>query len=291
MNYRQAELFIDKVQMKQLFDDLNFSYPNYSEVNSVQCALSFVKYKGKSVLKPRAGSGSRNIYVFSTVDEFENQLSTDSQLSIKIESGEYFIEVFQQGDVYHVDVIISNSNVVLFSPSKYFSPPHKFLENNVGSYMLSELSEVYKSLEAQVNRAEESKILPDGVYHFEFFKDPVNNQMIAGEVAFRIGGGLIRSSIEQAFGINPIKLLIDGMFSFKTSRIHRQKVMGFLLNTTNKSDWAPIIQNGFKDLNVSSFINGGYSNKKANDSVSCQQKILFSFSSEDPLITDVQGLI
>ncbi|MDC5807895.1 ATP-grasp domain-containing protein [Vibrio europaeus] len=287
---KEATAFRDKVAMKKLFSRMSLAAPRFSEVSCLSDIISFLNQNRKIVLKPRMGSGSQGVFVLDDIQKAVSLLRGNSELLSEVSHGQYMVEEFVVGDVYHVDVIVSQNQMVLFSPSKYFHPPHTFNEFNVGSYMLDETCPDYLALQALLTSSLPKAQLCDGIYHFEFFKSPSSTRFIAGEVGSRIGGGLIKDSISASFGVNPLKMLIDVLTGQPVEWVQRTSLSGWLLNTAMTKDWQDV-KYDTAALNVTSLKTHRFDAQPSASSVTCEQKLLFSYERTQTLQSAIEEFL
>jgi hypothetical protein len=130
------------------------------------------------------------------------RLFNDQKVRDGLDRGDLIIEKFLPGDVYHADVLVESDRVLFLSVSRYVHKPYRFNKENYGSVMLDdspkryEISEVVAKFVRSLPRGHEVHVL-----HFEFIDD-AENRATCGEVAARVGGGLIKQSIRYSFGID-----------------------------------------------------------------------------------------
>jgi hypothetical protein len=107
------------------------------------------------------------------------------------------------GDVYHVDSIVSENEVVFANVSRYGKPPMNVAHGGVfttftvprGSEEDSALRAINKDLIAALG-------LVRGVAHAEFIKAHADGHFYFLECAARVGGAYINEMVEAATGIN-----------------------------------------------------------------------------------------
>jgi biotin carboxylase len=150
------------------------------------------------ILKPRqlAGAvGMRKIHsedeMWSVTDALGNQRS------------HYLLEQFVPGDVYHVDSIVSERDVVVAIPSRYGTPPLEV--SHAGGVFTTRLldrgSMDARELVAINERVLKSLGLVRGVSHTEFIRAHDGHFMFL-ETSARVGGAHIAELIEAAAGFN-----------------------------------------------------------------------------------------
>lgn len=197
-----AEEFRDKYSMKSLFSAALLPDTDFSLVSSENVLREFFEEHGPSVLKPRNGAGAFGVHIMKTVNDVDMLLQKQS-IRKEIDENMLIVEEYLPGDVYHADVLLQNRTPVFTSVSRYVHKPCRFKEENYGSVMLDNASPKRLEIIDLVKRF--AKGLPeDGgvhVLHFEFIDD-ASGSARCGEVAARVGGGLIKQSIQDAYGFD-----------------------------------------------------------------------------------------
>lgn len=195
-------LFRNKVKMKILFKMADIPNIPYCHPFSIEDILDFQKKYKKVVLKPISGAGSVGVVIFERQEDIKNHFKNNSIIK-ELFIGNYIVEEFIDGDVFHVDVLSYRNNPLLILPAKYVNPPHEFSHKNIGGVLLDEHSPEHQVLEKFARDI--FNVLPENEYitaiHFEAFRDEKGNYY-AGEVAARSGGGMIKDNISQKYDIN-----------------------------------------------------------------------------------------
>jgi biotin carboxylase len=150
------------------------------------------------VLKPRAEAsaiGIRKIQdpeqLWRTLDELGDRQSY------------YLLERFVPGDIYHVDAITSERQVVFSAVSRYGKPPMQVMhEGGVFTTRIVDRS----SDDAQELTAVNARLIPAmglvrGVTHAEYIRGE-DGKFYFLEVAARVGGAFIADVVEFATGVN-----------------------------------------------------------------------------------------
>ena len=151
------------------------------------------------MLKPRQEASAIGIKKINAAEELWPVLE---QLGDKQSS--FLLERFVPGDVYHVDSVISESEVVFASVSKYGKPPMNVAQGGGifttcviarGSDAGTGLREINRDLIAALG-------LVRGVAHTEFIQAHADGHFYFLECAARVGGAYINETVEAATGIN-----------------------------------------------------------------------------------------
>jgi hypothetical protein len=116
----------------------------------------------------------------------------------------YLLERFVPGEVYHVDSVVSENQVVFANVSKYGKPPMNVAQGGGvfttftvprGSEEDSGLREINRDLIAALG-------LVRGVAHTEFIQAQADGHFYFLECAARVGGAYINEMVEAATGVN-----------------------------------------------------------------------------------------
>ena len=154
---------------------------------------------GPWVLKPRQEASAIGIKKIHAADELWPLLE---QLGDKQSS--FLLEQFLSGEVYHVDSVVSENEVVFANVSKYGKPPMNVAQGGgvFTTFTVQRGSDADSSLR-QINRDLIAALgLLRGVAHAEFIHAHADGQFYFLECAARVGGAYINEMVEAATGIN-----------------------------------------------------------------------------------------
>ncbi|NUF35379.1 ATP-grasp domain-containing protein, partial [Acinetobacter oleivorans] len=102
----------NKKKMKDALAHSTVRYPKYSEVSSYQDIEKFLLEIGSAIiLKPQVGAASEGVIKISELADIPRLSSYAG----------YEVEEFVEGDIYHVDAIISDNKMPYFKVSKYIN--------------------------------------------------------------------------------------------------------------------------------------------------------------------------
>lgn len=199
-----ALAFRDKVKMKSILKNAGIRVPDYARLDSAIDLYKFVQSRGyPAVVKPVDGMGSRNTTVLENDQDTLQYLSGGLDHNLEVEE-------FIEGEMYHIDGLILNGQIVLCWPSKYLNHCLAFHEGKyLGSYLLSPQNPLTPRLQTYVQSI--LAILPSPLnttFHAEVFHTP-KDELILCEVACRTGGSRICEEYRQAFGIDLTKLSVQ----------------------------------------------------------------------------------
>jgi biotin carboxylase len=199
MGLTTMRYFRDKLAMRMRALDRHVRVPDFVPVvnhGDVRYYLEHVP--GPWVLKPRQEASAIGIKKLSTPDELWPLLE---QLGDKQSS--YLVEKFLPGDVYHVDSVVSENEIVFANVSKYGKPPMNVAHGGVfTTFTVPRESEDDSALRA-INRDLIAALgLLRGVSHAEFIRAHADGQFYFLECAARVGGAYINEMVETATGVN-----------------------------------------------------------------------------------------
>ncbi len=150
------------------------------------------------VLKPRFEAGAIGIRklhdserVWRTLDELGDQQSY------------YLLEQFVPGDVYHVDALVWEGEVVFAVSSRYGEPPLSVTQGGgiFNTRLLPRDSADFAATTSMAADLFRAFGLPRGVTHTEFIRAHADGQFYFLETAARVGGAHIDKMVEAATGI------------------------------------------------------------------------------------------
>ncbi|HEY1502481.1 MAG TPA: ATP-grasp domain-containing protein [Acidobacteriaceae bacterium] len=151
------------------------------------------------VLKPRSEASAIGIKKLHTADEVWRTLE---QLGDR--QSFYLLERFVPGDIFHVDSVVSEGQVVFASVSGYGKPPMQVMHEGgvFTTRILERGSNVARSLIEINGRLIPAMGMVRGVTHAEYIRAKDDGQFYFLEVAARVGGAFIADVVEAATGVN-----------------------------------------------------------------------------------------
>ena len=199
MGLTTMRYFRDKLAMRIRALDREVRVPDFVPVvnhGDIQYYLDHVP--GPWVLKPRqeaSAIGIRKIHaaeeLWPILDELGDKQST------------FLLEKFVPGDVYHVDSVVSEKEVVFSNVSKYGKPPMNVAHGGVfTTFTVPRGGEEDTALRAMNLDLIAALGLVRGVSHAEFIRAHADGQFHFLECAARVGGAYINEMVEAATGIN-----------------------------------------------------------------------------------------
>ncbi|MFZ0734753.1 MAG: ATP-grasp domain-containing protein [Candidatus Sulfotelmatobacter sp.] len=199
MGLTTMRYFRDKLAMRMRALDRHIRVPDFVPVvnhDDIRYYLDHVP--GPWVLKPRQEASAIGIKKIHPADELWPLLQ---QLADK--QSTYLLEKFVPGDVYHVDSVISEKEIVFSNVSRYGKPPMNVAHGGVFTTFTVERGSEEDSALRTINRDLIAALgLLRGVSHAEFIRAHADGNFYFLECAARVGGAYINEMVETATGIN-----------------------------------------------------------------------------------------
>ena len=151
------------------------------------------------LLKPRSEASSMGIKKIEHADEVWPILE-----SLGDQQSFFLMEQFVPGDVYHVDGLVDDGEVLFSMAHKYGKPPLSVYAGG-GVFITRSLdreSEESKTLVALNKQVLKAMGLVRGATHSEYIKSHSDGQLYFLENAARVGGANIAECVEYASGVN-----------------------------------------------------------------------------------------
>ena len=199
MGLTTMRYFRDKLAMRMRALDRKVRVPDFVPVvnhGDIQYYMDHVP--GPWVLKPRQEASAIGIKKINAAAELWPVLE---QLGDK--QSTFLLEKFVPGDVYHVDSVVSENEVLFSNVSKYGKPPMNVAHGGVfTTFTVPRGSEEDSALRA-INRDLIAALgLLRGVAHAEFIRAQADGHFYFLECAARVGGAYINEMVEAATGLN-----------------------------------------------------------------------------------------
>jgi biotin carboxylase len=200
MGLTTMRYFRDKLAMRMKALNRGVRVPDFVPVvNHDDIRYYMERVLGPWVLKPRQEASAIGI---KKIHSSEDLWPVLEQLGDKQSS--FLLEKFVPGEVYHVDSVVSENEVVFANVSKYGKPPMNVAQGGGvftsftvarGGPEDSALRQINLDLIAALG-------LVRGVSHAEFIQAQEDGEFYFLECAARVGGAYINEMVEAATGIN-----------------------------------------------------------------------------------------
>jgi biotin carboxylase len=195
-----ARYFRDKLAMRVKAREAGLLVPDFVHVLNYDLLRDYMaRVPAPWMLKPRSQAAAAGISKIKEAEQLWRRLD-----ELGDEQSHYLLEQFVPGDIYHVDSIIAEREIVFVEAHRYGRPPLDVAHGG-GIFVTStvprdsaEAEELLK-LNCEVVR---TLGLVRGVTHTEFIRSHADGRFYFLETASRVGGAHIAEVIEAATGIN-----------------------------------------------------------------------------------------
>jgi biotin carboxylase len=192
--------FRDKLAMRIEASRAGAAVPEFvSMVHHPAVARYMDQVPGPLVLKPRSEASAIGI----------RKIANPGQLWAAVEelgdgASHFLLERFVPGDIFHVDSVISEREVVFTSVSQYGKPPMQTMHEGgvFTTRILDRSSPVVREMTALNNALMPAMGMVRGVTHAEYIQAHEDGRLYFLEAAARVGGAYIAEVAEAATGVN-----------------------------------------------------------------------------------------
>lgn len=202
----RARLFRDKLAMRYKVEQHNIMQPAFVHALNYQEVGEFMEcVNAPWLIKPRADASAIGIKKLNESEQVWRTIDALNQNQNLRERGDsYLLEEFIEGDVYHVDSLVSGGEVAVACVNRYgFSPLEIAIHGGVStSYMIDYGSDEREQLLEANDRVLNALGLIKGVAHTEFIKNHINDEFYFLEIGARVGGAYTAEAFEAASGLN-----------------------------------------------------------------------------------------
>lgn len=205
-----ALAFRDKVKMKTILKRAKIMVPAFARCETTFDLYNFIKQQGYPVVvKPVDGMGSRNTTIIHHKEDLRRFLFEGITPNLQVET-------FIQGEMYHIDALVLNGQLIYSWPSKYLNDCLAFHEGKpLGSYILEPHNPLTERLREYLALLVQALPTPAHTsLHAEVFHTP-HDELILCEIACRTGGSRIVEEFRQAFDLDLTKLPVQAQCGLK----------------------------------------------------------------------------
>jgi biotin carboxylase len=192
--------FRDKLAMRMKAREAGLNVPDFVHVLNYDRLRHFMETTPAPwVLKPRSMAGAIGIKKIHNADELWQAIESLGDMQ-----SFYLLEQFVPGDIFHVDCIVSEKQVVFAIASGYGRPPME-VSHGGGIFttrILEREGDDAVSLVAENQRVMAALGMVRGVSHTEFIKAKSDGRIYFLETSARVGGAHIVELVEAAAGLN-----------------------------------------------------------------------------------------
>jgi len=194
-----ARYFRDKLAMRMKARSEGLLVPDFVHVLNYDRLKDFMSsVPGPWLLKPRSEAASIGIKKVSQPDELWPLLD-----ALGDRQSFYVLERYVAGDIFHLDSLVAEREVLFAAPHKYGKPP---MDVSLGGIFTTRKiprdSDDAKELFALNARLISALGLVRGVTHTEFIRGNDDGRLYFLETAARVGGANIAEAVEAATGLN-----------------------------------------------------------------------------------------
>ncbi|HUB81568.1 MAG TPA: ATP-grasp domain-containing protein [Bryobacteraceae bacterium] len=195
-----ARYFRDKLAMRLRAAEMGLNVPDFIHVlNHPRLAEFLDRVPPPWVLKPRSSAGAIGIKKLHSKDEFWRIVET-----LGDEQSNYLLERFVPGDIFHVDTIMSEREIVFAIASGYGTPPLEVAHGGgiFTTRILERNSDTAHRLLEENQHVLAALGLLRGVSHTEYIIGREDGRVYFLETSARVGGAHIADLVDAATGIN-----------------------------------------------------------------------------------------
>ncbi len=200
MGETTARYFRDKLAMRMGAQEAGLNVPEFVHVLNYGRLREFMAHvPAPWVLKPRSMAGAIGIKKVHSAEEFWRLIA-----ALGDEQSFYLLERFVHGDIFHVDTIVSEGQVVFAIASGYGRPPME-VSHHGGIFTTRTLkrdSPLTRELLSENKRVMSALGLVRGVSHTEYILGREDGRVYFLETSARVGGAHIADLVEAATGVN-----------------------------------------------------------------------------------------
>ena len=200
MGETTVRYFRDKLAMRMKAQEYGIPVPDFVHVLNYDRVRAFMeRVPPPWVLKPRAEASTIGITKVASPDELWPRLD-----ALGDRQSYYLLERYLPGEVFHVDSLVYDRQVVFAETHRYGRPPlDVFHEGGIPTTRtLSRRSEETRALQVLNRQVIQAFGLLQGATHMEFIRSSADGRFYFLETAARVGGAHIAELVDYATGIN-----------------------------------------------------------------------------------------
>ena len=200
MGETTARYFRDKLAMRMRAAEAGLNVPDFIHVLHHGRLAEFMdRVPPPWVLKPRSMAGAIGIKKIHHKDEFWGIVE-----GLGDEQSGYLLERFVPGDIFHVDTIVYEREILFAIASAYGTPPLEVAHGGgiFTTRIMERDSDAARGLLAENRRVLAALGLLRGISHTEYIVGREDGRVYFLETSARVGGAHIADLVEAATGIN-----------------------------------------------------------------------------------------
>ena len=195
-----ARHFRDKLAMRTQARAEGISVPEFTGVFSYDRLREFMaRVPPPWLLKPRSEASSMGIKKLNSSEELWPLLD-----QLGDQQSFFVLEQFVPGEVFHVDGLVNDGEVLFMAANQYGRPPMSVYHEG-GIFVTRSLDRASADAQAlfTLNRQVQSALgMRRGATHTEYIRAHADGRFYFLETAARVGGANIAEAVEYATGIN-----------------------------------------------------------------------------------------
>jgi biotin carboxylase len=200
MGLTTVRYFRDKLAMRARAKEAGVNVPEFVHVlNHDELREFMARVPAPWLLKPRSQASGIGMKKIHRPDELWPWLD-----KLGDEQSHFLLEEFVPGNVFHVDGVVSEKQVLFADAHAYGAPPLDV--SHAGGVFTTRTverdSEDVKALRVINQRLVDALGLQRGVTHAEFLKAHSDGRIYFIEIAARVGGAYISDVVDAASGVN-----------------------------------------------------------------------------------------
>ena len=200
MGITTAAYYRDKLAMRVGARNSGFPVPEFCRILNYDELRAFMdRVAPPWLLKPRSEASALGI---RKIEEPEQLWRALDQLGDR--QSHFLLEQFVPGDIFHVDSIVSERNVVFSAVHRYGRPPMQVMHEG-GVFTTRTVDRAgadWQQLSAFNSALAPSFGMARGITHAEFIRAHADGRCYFLEIAARAGGAFIADLVEVADGVN-----------------------------------------------------------------------------------------
>jgi hypothetical protein len=206
MDSAQSRVFRDKLAMRMRAREAGLAVPDFVPLFNFQ---EVGEYMGRVpppwVVKPRSDVSSSGIRRLEESEQVWRAIDAlDAREALQDRSSYYLLEKFVPGEVFHVDSLVEDGEVIFSGASRYGRPPLRVVSE--GGVFTTHTVEYDSADHEELTRINAELLralgLRRGAAHAEFIRGAEDGRLYFLEVAARVGGAFIAETLEAASGHN-----------------------------------------------------------------------------------------
>jgi biotin carboxylase len=206
MGTTTARLFRDKLGMRVKAQEAGITVPDFVHVlNEDEVRYYMDHVPPPWVLKPRSDVSAVGIQKIDRPElVWQAVEALDQRPALNERSSYYLLEKYVPGEVFHVDAIVEQKQVLFAGVHRYWRPPMDVAHHG-GIFVTTTVER--ESIEERALLAMNQALvralgLVRGATHAEFIRGATDGRFYFLEIAARVGGAYIAETLAAASGIN-----------------------------------------------------------------------------------------